>query len=422
MDTKGRRPIHRSLFPTRRGFTLIELILVVLIMLILLTLTVAVVGNVLDNDRVRGASRQVKNYLAGARDRAIYSASRVEVGSGETPPRVGVRFLADPALMVTDSITNRQIYRGFRSMVFVQENRPMSGDFRVFEAVPGSGDWFVSQYEDDNTTPLPGAAPVAIEFLIQRGLVETRTEFDASGDPLEVYYLPLTFPARDSALKKFYVRFLRTAAYIQGNYLLQAPLSAPLPGDPPSVPEPATVHMLPSPLPSEEPRLLPQGTIIEIQSSIVGSGPKLVGSLPMNVSLQNLARADGSFDIMFNAQGVVDGPIAAAGLVHLVITDLQDVERGFGIVKPYRDTSTTPPSDFLFTGSPFVDLDGNISNGVDPEIEDGKWIERQGDVRIVSIRTQTGGTTIAQVNPDFDSGNNRFVDPFRFAELGEEAR
>lgn len=424
MLTNGCRPNHRSLLPMRRGFTLIELILVVLIMLILLTLTVAVVGNVLDNDRVRGASRQVKNYLAGARDRAIYSASRVEIGSGETPPRVGVRYLANPALMVPDPVTGRPIYRGFSSMVFVQENRPMDGSIRIFEDPVGSGDWFVSQLMPDNTTPVPGVGSTAIRSLIDRGLVETRWEYDPATDSFqEFFYLPLTFPARDTSLKKFYVRFLDSSPYIQGDYLLKAPLSAPLPGTPPvaTVPETATVHMLPSPLPSEEPRLLPDGTIIEVQSSVVGSGPKHAGSLPMNVSLKNLARADGSFDIMFNAQGVVDGPIAAAGLVHLVIADLQDIERGFGVVIPYEDTSTTPSTHFLFTGSPFLDTNDDISDGVDPVIEEGKSVERQGDVRIVSIRTQTGGTSIAPIDPSFDSSTNRFVDPFRFAETGEEA-
>ena len=68
----------------------------ILVILILLTLTIAVVGRTVDGDRVRGGARQVQNYLAGARDRAIYAASRIE-NDREIPPAIGVRFLPDPA-------------------------------------------------------------------------------------------------------------------------------------------------------------------------------------------------------------------------------------------------------------------------------------------------------------------------------------
>ena len=95
------RPRRLRRAPTRSAFTLIEIAVVVLVILILLTLTVAVVGRTIDGDRVRGGARQVQNYLAGARDRAIYAASRSEE-KRQIPPAVGVRFLPDPAYFIPD--------------------------------------------------------------------------------------------------------------------------------------------------------------------------------------------------------------------------------------------------------------------------------------------------------------------------------
>jgi prepilin-type N-terminal cleavage/methylation domain-containing protein len=69
----------------RRGFTMIELLVVVSITAILATLTFAAWTNTADGDRVPSAARQLQSYLEGARDRAIHAKA----------PR-GVRFLLDP--------------------------------------------------------------------------------------------------------------------------------------------------------------------------------------------------------------------------------------------------------------------------------------------------------------------------------------
>lgn len=421
------RPFHRPRRgpSTRTGFTLIELIIVVLVLLILMTLTVALVGDMLDSSRVGGTARQIQNYFAGARDRAIYAASRA-TGEGEIPPRVGVRFLSNQSLTITDSTTNQTTHRGFGSMVFIQETDPVRVRLRVYEV---SSQWYASQlppdtsttdlfdtefpaYDYDDTTDV-GKSWLAAGALRDRGLIEGRREDpDGDGNFTAFYYLRATFGG-DTKGKPYTIRFPAVDPYVQedsdGNFwLAQGELSAePPPGA--AAPDGNTsmstlweFHLRPTPLPNEEPRLFPTGTLVEIQSSHVG-GTSLAGSPFLN--------GDGSFDVMFNGQGIVDGPLSASGLVHLVVADLEDLEREFSITSPYLDS------------------DGDLTNGVQPVDADGdgKPDVRQGELRIVSLRTRTGSAYASDVNPVVDEDTtppemyNHYVDPFYYAETGGEA-
>ena len=397
-DSRFPIPDHRP--PTtdsRPAFTLIELIIVILVMLILMTLTVALIGDVLDSGRVSGAARQIQNYFAGARDRAIYSASRTE-GQG-VPPRVGVRFLSNPSLY--DPVTGTHL--GFNGMVFIQETAPVFGKLRVYENPPGSGQWFASQL-DASGNPIPGnTSSVAALNLIYRGLVESRMEDpDGDGTFTETYYLHVVLQS-DQNNKDYYIRFTSVGT-ANPPWLQQGTLSAP----PPSgflATDTWTMHLLPSPLPNEEPRLFPEGTIVEIQSSLVG-----------NESLRAYSSAiDGSFDILFNAQGVVDGPISAAGLVHLVVADLEDIERDFRII------NFNAAGNLSGFGSPFLDSDAGTA-GVQPLLADGEPVTRQGDVRIVSLRARTGNAYASEINPVTNPTTNLYTDPFFYAETGAEAQ
>lgn len=440
------RPFHRprrglspltSQLSTRGAFTLIELIIVVLVLLILMTLTIALVGNVLDGGRTRGAARQIQTYFAGARDRAIYSASRTE--GGGTPPRVGVRFLSNRALVVQNAAGNN-VHRGFSGMVYIQELDPVQTFLRAYEKPPGSGQWVASQLTFDTTTgdpilpPLDPSNPtIAVGELINRGLIDVRREpWNPNPDDntdFIAYYLHVTFDKKDATRKDYYVRFHATDLIDDGSgtlWLVEGELSALLPwrttdlfSDPP---EECNFHLLPSPLPNVEPRMFPTGTIVEIGSSVVGTAPRQGSAITRNVSLRNLSRADGSFDVMFNAQGVVDGALAAAGMLHLVVADLEDIERGFQVV--HRNDQGTPTDfsdDTLEVGSPFIDANGDWSDGIVPLTDGGEPVFRQGDVRIVSLRTRTGSAYVSEVNPQIDNTSNRFIDPFGYAETGGEA-
>lgn len=396
----------------RNGFTLIELVIVILIILILTTLTVTMVGNVLDDDRVRGGARQIQNYLAGARDRAIYSASRME-GTG-TPPRVGVRFLSDPALF--DTATNR--HRGFSSMVFVQEIAPMPTQLRLWE--DNSGVWHASQI-DELGEPIDSLVIRSVRSLIDRNLIESRIE-PPSG---RVYYLEVTFD-EFAAGQTFYIRF--TSSNIAGNGRLADGILSRTPGTGTQKELTAYCHirLLAAPMPNEEPRVLPQNVVIDAQSSMVGGAPNPRMNSSPNMLLQRRMRADGSFDVMFNSQGVIDGPLAAEGLIHFVVTDLEDLERGFRLTQIY-DPNPDPAiinDEYVINGTPFVDSDGD--GNWDDSDGDGNFDERAQAVRIVSIRARTGSIYASDINPEiYPTGSpnaGRYIDPFEFAEIGGEAR
>lgn len=398
----------------RAGFTLIEMIIVILVILILLGLTVAVVGDAVDGDRVRGGARQVQNYLAGARDRAIYAASRLE--DAETiPPAIGVRFLPDPAMTVdddpgTDPFDPRIVYS---SMVFVQESEPLPTRLTVYreEFPAGSGTfvWRASQFSADESGTPESFGKSGGEFalraagnLILRGLIPGRR---LAGVP--TFYLPVFFD-RDTSKEPYFVEFTLANLRKDGSndqpddfeelasgawWLFDGTLSKPY-FDATSdsyTPQMCRFRVLPSVLPSEEPRLLPEGCVVDGNSCSVGGSSS---------DFANLLRADGSFDVMFNSRGIVDGPLGAAGQVHLVVADAEDVERGFRIF------------------SPFVDADGTA--GPDDSDGDGLPDERQGDEYIVSVRTQTG--SIYSSNVDTTVAGATRPDPFQFADGGGEAR
>lgn len=441
--------MHRSACRRRRdasisrGFTLIEIVLVILVILILLTLTLVVVGQTMDGDRVRGAARQVQNYLAGARDRAIYAASRQE-DDKEIPPAVGVRFFADPSFIIPDDPStpaNERRVRAFGSMVFVQENPPLQTWLQIADA---GTRWEVSQYgvDPDGAGPQPpqpidSLAIRAVGALIRRGLLDSHYEAanPITGDPgvTRVYVLPVYFDD-DQSKEPYFVKivYAEPGSGIDPNddsmsgpdndgdgvsdWMGIGVLSKPyVQGE--SYAEPCRFRLLPSPLPSEEPRILPRSTVIDVESSYVAG-----------TVLWRLLRTDGSFDILFNARGVVEGPLAAAGVVNLVVADAQDVERGFRVVREVAGPGSFPVP---VPNGPFVDVDG--SAGWDDADGDGQPDERRGDIFIISVRTQTGSAMTSDLNPDLElapgdpsdlvvEASDYFDDPFKYAELGGEAK
>jgi prepilin-type N-terminal cleavage/methylation domain-containing protein len=420
----------------RSAFTLIEMVLVILVILILAGLTIAVVGNVVDGDRVRGGARQVQNYLAGARDRAIYAASRIEDNS-KIPPAIGVRFLPDKNY--NDASGN---VRAFGSMVFVQEVDPLPTFLTVSQG--GGGEWHASQFSDPDG---PGANP-PVSFgisdgelplrsageLMKRGLLPGRLE-PAGPAGIPTYYLPVYFD-RDSSQEPYYIRFQQSDLARDGAMGPQpAPAyPAPLPAgfywlgdgilskpyfDATStnyVKQPCKFRVLPSIMPSEEPRILPRGCVIDVAGSVVGGSNG-------GTTIQNQLRADGSFDVMFNSRGIVEGGVASQGQIHFVVVDGADLERGFSVRGPFANVN----------GTPYTDPTGSAAR-LDAD-SDGTPDERQGDEYIVSVRTQTGSIYVSDVNtalggpPNFapigpNPPNNPFMraDAFKYAETGGEAR
>jgi len=109
----------------RRGFTLVEMLVVITIIIVLSVLTFTLVDFSMNSDRLSGGSRQVQNFLEGARDRAIHA----------NEPR-GVRFLLDN--------TNRTV----SSMVYIGPPKSFSEGQIIIDSVDkrtisftGGADW-----------------------------------------------------------------------------------------------------------------------------------------------------------------------------------------------------------------------------------------------------------------------------------------
>lgn len=113
--------LNPSLGPKRRGFTLVEMLVVILIIVILTAVVVPLALTFSQGSAVRDAARTVQAALAGARDRALSNQQ----------PR-GVRFLVD------DTAPDR-----VRTLVFVRQQDPYSGTCHIVRSQtnPDSGDY-----------------------------------------------------------------------------------------------------------------------------------------------------------------------------------------------------------------------------------------------------------------------------------------
>ena len=99
---------------SRRGFTLVELLVVVAIILVMAGMTLAVWNSTANADRIRSAARQVQSAILGARDRAIYAP---RVSSSPAAQRRGLRLIRN-----SDDNTSPETVKSF---VFVQSNDPI---------------------------------------------------------------------------------------------------------------------------------------------------------------------------------------------------------------------------------------------------------------------------------------------------------
>lgn len=145
------------------------------------------------------------------------------------------------------------------------------------------------------------------------------------------------------------------------------------------------LHLNPVVLPNQEPRLLPRAVVIDLDHS---ARPDSWGG----PTTTNPSAPYGTLDILFSPDGTVTGVEASAGVVHLVVADQEDVDLGFA------------PGQQSVTAS-------------------GETIERAGNERIVSLRTQTGGIGVHNVDPtDGADADTLPDDPFRYAALGETAK
>ncbi len=330
-------PIHmRS--PRRPGFTLVEMLVAITIILILAGLTITAVNVSMQSDRIRGAARQMQSYLEGARDRAIFAQEprgvRILLNQGGPTNGFNNAFSAISMIFVgpTPSDTgDAEIYAGKQGLVFDHsDNFPDwqtprdRGLLRVGNRVKLGSLWFTiisfaSDQDNMTTGDFPGPGDV-----------------DHNGNG--------TFDSFNVILDRPHENV--TIGSDTMNYVME---------------------LAPSPLPNQEPVMLPQGILIDLDASQL---PSRWGNATHGYSTE--------MDILFSPRGTVHGPLASDGIIHFALVDLIDLMQ--------RGSS------------------GRNFGGANVE----------GDELIVTVFTQTGQISR---HPVFSSS-----DPYRYAETGEVAK
>jgi type II secretory pathway pseudopilin PulG len=354
--TRKPRPVAKA------GFTLVELLVVIGILIVLTTLTVTLVNVTQNEDRIRAGAAQVQSYLEGARDRAIHA--------GE--PR-GVRFLPDPN---NPNVATSLIYIGEPTIYGDPENdrKRFLTPRRITENSTGNQYIVLDSPDINSRNPQdPDNSDWGNFFL--RGLIVPGETI------LQINKQPYTFERRTiNGLVRYTLTSDRGFVVNQSvQYFL---------------------HLKPSVLPNQEPRLLPRGVVIDLNSSFKERViPSSWGS-PGNYK---------TMDILFSPEGTVTGVEAAGGVIHLVIADQADVDLGFNV------------------GVDQFDPDMTTDTNLGPEAP----ITRTTDQRIVSVRTQSGSISVHNIDPTdtnlgYNTGtfseNNKADDPFKYAARGETAQ
>jgi prepilin-type N-terminal cleavage/methylation domain-containing protein len=389
-------PLGRSTI-IRRGFTLIELMVVIGIVLLIAVMTASAINLTVNGDKVRAASRQVQSYLAGARDRAIYSKS----------PR-GVRFLLDPT-------NNRTV----SSMVYIAPTDDWTqGSIDV--------EWFNGQVIAvrgfDNFSAINN--PTGWLNLYQQGLLRNglriRIPNDNTGEWYTIDTSQMAITSPDGSDGPNPPVLLLTTAFGKTPTITNAGNLTPAfqQGQGPST---YLLELPPSVLPNQEPVLLPKGAVIHLDRC---SSPTTSLEQPSSPPPAWWVRADklpsawkrastadplsiwvtpdpsgfdytSQMDVMFSPRGVVIGPAAQSGIIHFYIADQKDAD----LDRQYWGS----PSSYPTSSAPEYGNWGAAA--MSPNYE-------RGDKVILTLFTRTGAVSSHPVHP---------TDTFRFAETGEVA-
>lgn len=339
----------------RRGFTLVELLVSMAIIVILVSMTVAAVNFAASGDRIPGGSRQTQSMILGARDRAIYAAE----------PR-GVRLVLDP--------DNPRVASSF---IFIGVSEPYTRGTVAIEEIPAkSGNWYV---REENATQS------AWGRMVSRGLLRVGAKIRIQDGNPDRWYTLETVPA-DSGDGRYRAKLSR-------------PYQPTTSGNPPFHGFAYSVELAPSVLPNEEPRTLPRGIVIDLESSrFYGKIPEDWYAVTDDKGTPNPADDDVTYsdtmDIVFNERGTIHGPLAAKGVVSLVIADGVDVLTGFRVGHGNSGT---------------LDVNG-----------DGATDEREAPEMLLSLFANSG--TIITAPPDETDADADGLrdDPFYLAETGGE--
>jgi len=408
---RAHHKIFRQAVPARRGFTLVELLVVITIILIIMSMTISAVNFARESDRVSGAAGQFQSFLAGARDRAIYSKE----------PR-GVRlFIEPPAPGSSTGAESRTV----SAMAYIAPGGTWSApeNSSTVDIMRIDGNIFNNPSPGNGVTPANGSFEDAADLVIKirgsnnpgwwnlkrrgwltNGLrmkipagptgnwytINTRL-IDTSVAPTDDQFLILDIPFADSGNAG------QEIAFQNMTYELELP-----------------PRILP-----QDPLLFPEGVVLDLDGSNV---PEIWRPTSTGNSLYS-----GFMDVVFSSRGNVIGDAAAKGVLHFYVCDSED---SLFLKEQLVSSIGLPAFDAIVnSGSPFVPLDELDPNVVSWLTWDGNYIVK--DRRIVTLFAQTGAVSVHGVNAyvgltggsDADADNDGIADdPFRFAETGEVAK
>ena len=359
------RRFHQNPHPTmlttraRRGFTLVELLVVLAIVLILAAVTIASVNFSYNADRMRAGGRQIQSFLMGARDKAIY-ANEVR----------GVRLLIDPndnhSVSAIQYIGAPQRETGMLTFNIAATCETPIATGRQVALVSGTA--WPSLYRRGflkvgNRIQIP--ADTGAWFTISA----VTTVSCASQPPPGVMVLTLKRPNTDLAGMVNPISF--------------------------------SLELASAPLGDAQPVQLPRGTVIDLDGSQI---PRTWRPLSLAASYSP------QMDILFTPRGTVVGDTSALGIVHLMIADASDVLR-------WKATSTLTgrnSSSYLANSLPLVPAENGAAT---PPL-----VPKDRVIVSIATRTGNVGVYPLNPVPQSNSGNPSLTaDPFLFAESGRVA-
>lgn len=374
--------LHRNSKAVRSGFTLLELLVVISIIVILLTMTLLAVNFTRNSDRVSSAAQQIRSYIEGARDRAIYSKEPRGVRlfvSPENPRAVTTMAYIAPGGTWSSPENSSNI-----DLLRIDGNS--NGSFRdaqdTIRKVRGNnnpGWWNLKRrgwLVDGMRIRIP-KGPTGIWYPVDTSLI------DISSPPTDVQILRLQVPYADVGEEPD-----NEVAHRNLDYELE----------------------LPARVLSQDPAILPDGVIVDLDGSKVPTGWRPVSTGNTQYS--------GFMDIVFSPRGNLVGEAAGAGVMHLYVCDGEDSK----FLKERFSANATVAGRIESTliNTPFIPQDEVISDNSNPDkpvflwyTGDNNYLVR--DRRLVTISSQTGNVSVHEVNaytPINSSGKFDLFDPF----------
>jgi prepilin-type N-terminal cleavage/methylation domain-containing protein len=413
--------------PVRRGFTLVELLVVVTVLLILMVMTVTAIDFTFKSERVRSATRQVQSALEGARDRAIAANDRR-----------GLRFLVEPGedrngngVLDTEDLNGNGVLdpgedlngNGVLDTEDLNGNGILdAGDPRIvtrmiYVSAPLS--WSkgriqsLERWDADNNGTIDTSAGESTKIQIARGSpdcgwytlkergffpqdFEPPAQIIINGQPYAVLTNLLT---PSNQLLRLVPEYSDDAGATSGSQVVA--LSGGLYSK-------YVLELPPRVLPDAKPILLPDGVCIDLDGSDVPAGWRPPSGA--SVTAPYLSR----MDIVFSPRGVVSWPsdVAARGLIHLYLAERKDVVRAVDIGVDHDMDPLTP------------DIPRGAVNFGDtarvPDLNQFNPDEAVGQRKVITIFTQTGKVSSHEINPTPNSTPNGYAaNPFEYATKGE---